>query len=133
MKRIFIDTNAFFRGRERFLKLIEDGYRLVTCTIVVYEFLKVIDELIAEEKDPRRRKLYIKLKNRFPSLLEDLDIEILSHRISAQEIREALMIMEEKSVDIGDALIYLLLKREKIREILTYDDDWKRLNIEVTQ
>ena len=103
MKRIFIDTNAFFRGKERFLKLIKSGYKLVTCTIVIYEFLKVIDELIAEEKDPKRKKLYIKLKDRFSDLLESLDIEILSHKLSTHEIKKALIIMKEKSVDIGDA------------------------------
>jgi len=131
MKRIFIDTNAFFRGKERFLKLIKSGYKLVTCTIVIYEFLKVIDELIAEEKDPKRKKLYIKLKDRFSDLLESLDIEILSHKLSTHEIKKALIIMKEKSVDIGDALIYILLERENIQKILTYDDDWKRLNTEV--
>ncbi len=133
MRRILVDTNAFFRGKEKFLELVERGYKLVTCTIVIYEFLKVIDELIVEEKDSRRKELYMRLKNRFPGLLEDLEIEILDHKIDVSDIRCALSIMKEKSIDIGDALIYLLLRKENIQEILTYDEDWKRLDIKVVQ
>ncbi len=133
MKKIFIDTNAFFRGKDIFLRLIENNYKLVTSTIVVYEFLKVIDELILEEKNIDRRNLYIKLRDRFPSLIDDLDIEILSHKLSVKEIQDAFVVMKEKSIDIGDALIYLLLRRESIQEILTYDDDWKRLSVNIIQ
>ena len=56
MRRIFIDTNAFFKARKIFETLIDEGYELVTSTIVIYEFLKVIDELIREEKSEERRK-----------------------------------------------------------------------------
>ncbi len=109
------------------------NYKLVTSTIVVYEFLKVIDELILEERNLDRRNLYVKLRNRFPSLLDELDIEILGHELTAQKIQEAFSVMERKSIDIGDALIYLLLKRVGVQEILTYDEDWKRLGVKNIQ
>jgi len=35
------------------------------------------------------------------------------------------------NVDIGDALIFKLIKSEGIRNILTYDKDWERFNVNI--
>lgn len=102
MKRVFVDTNAFFRGKRKFLELIEKGYRLVTCIIVIYEFLKVIDELIAVEKKLDRKNLYVGLKERFPILLRELDIDIIAHKFSISDIQEALNLAKKESIDAGD-------------------------------
>jgi len=131
MSVVFIDTSALFKGKMVFEKLIDMGYDLCISPLVIYEFVKVIDELIIEEKNEERKKLYERLKRRLPSLLRDLEIEIIPHELTYTELEEAYNIMHEKDVDIGDALIYLLLKRKGIQKILTYDDDWNRMDIEV--
>ena len=131
MSYVFIDTNALFRARKVFERLIDEGYNLCMSPIVIYEFVKVLDELILEEQSEERRRLYQKLRDRLPSLLRDLEVEILPHELTYEELEEAYNIMKNKDVDIGDALIYLLMKRKNIRKILTYDDDWERLDVEI--
>lgn len=131
MKMVFIDTNAFFKARNIFENLIDKGYELVTSTIVIYEFIKVIDELIREEKSEEKKKLYLRIKNRFPKLLKELNVKILSHNLSYKDVEEAMEMSEKKNVDIGDALIFKLIKSEGIRNILTYDKDWKRFSVNI--
>jgi len=126
---IFIDTNAFFKAKRVFKKLITQGAKLVTSTIVIYEFVKIIDELIALESNEKRRQLYIKLRTRFPKLIEELSIDILQHQITYNDLSQAYEIMSQKGIDIGDALIYILMKKMKIKKILTFDDDWLRLDV----
>ena len=131
MNSVFIDTSALFRAKGIFEKLINEGYDLCISPIVIYEFIKVLDELITEEKNEKRKKLYQKLRNRLPSLLKDLEVRIISHELTHEELEEAYKIMKNKDVDIGDALIYLLMKRKNIHKILTYDHDWDRIDIEI--
>jgi len=126
---VFIDTNAFFKSRAILEKLIKEGTKLATSSIVIYEFVKIIDELIALEQNEKRRQLYIKLKNRFPKLLKELSIDILSHQITYDDLSRAYDIISQKNVDIGDALIYILMKKKNIKKILTFDDDWLRLDV----
>ena len=128
---VFIDTNAFFKSRAILEKLIKEGTKLATSSIVIYEFVKIIDELIALEQNEKRRQLYIKLKNRFPKLLKELSIDILSHQITYDDLSRAYDIISQKNVDIGDALIYILMKKKNIKKILTFDDDWLRLDVTV--
>lgn len=131
MSKVFIDTSALFRARSLFERLVSEGYDLYISPIVIYEFVKVLDELIVREKSEDRRKLYVKLRNRLPSLLRVLDVRILPHELTYDELEEAYRVMKESGVDIGDALMYLLLKRNRIGKILTYDKDWARLDVEV--
>ncbi len=133
MSVVFIDTNALFKGKTVFEKLIDMGYNLCTSPLIIYEFVKVIDELVIEEKNEERRKLYKRLRRRLPFLLRDLEIEIIPHELTYTELEEAYNVMHEKDVDIGDAMIYILLRRKGIQKILTYDDDWGRMDIEVVQ
>jgi len=59
------------------MRLVEERYELYVSPIVIYEFIKVLDELIIQEKNEERRRLYQKLKNRLPSLLRDLEVGII--------------------------------------------------------
>ena len=131
MNTVFIDTSALFKAKKVLRELIDRNYVLCTSPIVIYEFVKVIDELIIEERNEKRKKLYLRLKERLPALLRELEIKILPHELTHAEVEEAYNIMHEKDVDIGDALIYLLLRKKNIKKILTYDNDWDRMDIEV--
>ena len=133
MSSVFIDTSALFRARKMFERLVDEGYNLCISPIVIYEFVKVLDELIAEEQNEKRKRLYQKLRSRLPSLLRDLEVKIIPHELTYEELEEAYSIMRNKDVDIGDALIYLLLKKKGIQKILTYDDDWNRLDVETVR
>ncbi len=77
MRSVFIDTSALFRAKSIFMRLVEERYELYVSPIVIYEFIKVLDELIIQEKNEERRRLYQKLKNRLPSLLRDLEVGII--------------------------------------------------------
>ncbi|MHA1664676.1 MAG: type II toxin-antitoxin system VapC family toxin [Candidatus Njordarchaeales archaeon] len=131
MTTIFIDTNAFFKAKEIFVRLIKERNQLVTSTIVIYEFIKITEELIFNERNEARKKLYIRLKQRFPILLKELEISVLSHLLKNNDIIDAYNVMSEKDIDIGDALIYILMKKKGIKKILTFDNDWTRLDVEI--
>ncbi|MHA1593318.1 MAG: hypothetical protein ACTSXJ_08205 [Candidatus Baldrarchaeia archaeon] len=65
---------------------VAKGFRLVTIPIVIYEFLTVINELLREEKDERRRRLFAILMDRFPQLLRDLEIEVECIKLSSDDV-----------------------------------------------
>ena len=130
VERIFIDSNAFFKRKEKFMEIISKGHPLVINNIVVYEVIKVLDELISESND-KKAKLYKMLKERFPKLLKDLDVEIKCTNLDNERLLMCYEIMKNKNVDIGDAIIYLFMVDNKIQKILSYDDDWRKFDIEI--
>ena len=51
MNTVFIDTSALFKAKKVFRELIDRNYVLCTSPIVIYEFVKVIDELDPQPED----------------------------------------------------------------------------------
>ncbi len=129
---IFLDTNVFFSPRRlrELAGLIEEN-ELVINDIVVYEFIDVLSEKAMEVEEENRKEGYRKKIGEFPSLLENTNIKIGFLAIGYKDIREVTEFMEKKRIEVGDALIYIHLKRLDIKKIMTDDKDWKRLTDEV--
>ncbi len=129
-KRVFLDTTVWFGSKYQLTVAIKDDWRLITSPIVVYEFLKIIQNeinLASQKKEIKRLKLLKNIKTRFPVLIRDLDVIILSLTMEKETITDAMALMEQFTIDIGDALNYQLIKKNNIHYILSNDKDWERL------
>ncbi len=129
-KRVFIDSNCWFRSKKDFYYALSLGYDLVINPIVIYEIIKILDieiNLAKEQKKNEREKLCQSLKKRFPLLLMELEVFIVRTNLSTDEIDQLYSVMDQYDLDIGDVLIYWTMKKEKISRIMTNDQDWKRL------
>ncbi len=129
-RQVFLDTTAWFGSKYQLAVAIKDDWRLMTSPIVVYEFFKIIQNeinLADQKKKKKRTKLLMNIKTRFPLLIRDLDVKILSLTMKKETITDAMALMEQFSIDIGDALNYQLVKQNNIHYILGKDKDWERL------
>ena len=133
MNTVFIDTGAFFRAKRVLIDLIEKGYKLATSIIAIYDFYKIIDELIANEENPAKRDLYLKLRRNFPKLLRELEVEIIPFKIDADTIEEACSLMEKENVDMSVALTYIFLHRFNITSVVSSNKNWKRLKVNLIE
>lgn len=129
-KQLFLDTTIWFGSKYHLAVAIKDNWNLLTSPIVIYEFFKIIDSEInqaSQKKREKRLNMLSHIKKRFPQLIEDLDVQILSLTLSDDSIQEVMTFMEQYAIDIGDALNYQLLRKEKISYVLSNDKDWERL------
>ena len=130
IKTIFIDTTAWFSSRAHFQSAILNQWELVTSSLVVYEFLKIIEqelEISTQKANNNRYDLLMNLKGRFPELLSFCNVKILPLDIKLIDLDSVYKLIKKYQIDVGDALNYLLLQRKEITYILSNDKDWNRL------
>lgn len=130
IKTIFIDTTAWFSSRAHFQSAILNQWELVTSSLVVYEFLKIIEqelEISTQKANNNRYNLLMNLKGRFPELLSFCNVKILPLDIKLIDLDSVYKLIKKYQIDVGDALNYLLLQRKEITYILSNDKDWNRL------
>jgi len=131
---VMVDTSAFFSGTKELRAIIEKGNKLVTLDLVVFEFTKVMEEEIDEAKGARRTtrvQLLQHLKERFPKLLKDLEIDLESPAFGLDDLSE-LYSMVSRGFDSGDAMIWLKMQRAGLDTILTDNvSDWKKIGAKV--
>ena len=130
IKTIFIDTTAWFSSRAHFQSAILNQWELVTSSLVVYEFLKIIEqelEIATQKANNNRYNLLMNLKGRFPELLSFCNVKILPLDIKVIDLNSVYKLIRKHQIDVGDALNYLLLQRKEINYILSDDKDWNRL------
>lgn len=130
IKTIFIDTTAWFSSRTQFQSAILNQWELVTSSLVVYEFLKIIEqelEIATQKANDNRYNLLMNLKGRFPELLSFCNVKILPLDIKVIDLNSVYKLIKKHQIDVGDALNYLLLQRKEINYILSDDKDWNRL------
>ncbi len=130
IKTIFIDTTAWFSSRAQFQSVILNQWELVTSSLVVYEFLKIIEqelEIATQKANNNRYNLLMNLKGRFPELLSFCNVKILPLDIKVIDLNSVYKLIKKHQIDVGDALNYLLLQRKEINYILSDDKDWNRL------
>ena len=131
---MFVDTDVFFKGKDVLMDAILNGYKLITNTIVIYEFMSALDERMMEERNEGRRRIYHMLKNRFFQLLRELGIEVCSTELRPEDLKLCNEIMKEKGIDIGDAIIYVFMHKRNMKKILTFDDEWRKFaDIEIVR
>lgn len=129
---IFLDTNIFLSSKRlRELAGLMNENEFVIIDIVVYEFIDVLLEKAREVEEENRREGYRRKIREFPSLLETVNIKIEPLDLDYEGLREVTDLMEKKRIEVGDALIYIHLRKRGIKKIMTDDKDWKRLTDEV--
>lgn len=131
---VVVDTPGFFSGAKKLRTIIDKGDKLSTIDLVVFEFTKVmedeIDEARAAGKSTRVQMLQ-HIKDRFPRLLKDLEIELESPTFTFEDLAE-LYSMISKGFDSGDSMIWLKMQRAGLNTILTDNrSDWKRIGAKV--
>ena len=135
---VLVDTSSFFSKAAELRKIItEKRVKLVTIDLVVFEFVKLMQaELNAALGKGRseRIKMLTAIRDRFPGLLRDLGIELVSPPFDLEDLgmlygkKEA----EKSTFDSGDYMIWLKMKKAGIDSILTDNvDDWKRFGAKI--
>ncbi|MFQ5910929.1 MAG: type II toxin-antitoxin system VapC family toxin [Thermoplasmata archaeon] len=128
---LLVDTNAFFLSETTLKHAVEQGKKLTTNPIVLYEVVKVCEEETQFTEDEERITLLHQVKTRLPELLERLDISTPPLEVSPSDLKQAYSTMAGKDVDIGDALIYIDMRKRGVTEILTQDRDFERLDVTI--
>lgn len=129
---IFLDTNVFLSAKRlRALAGLTYENELTINDLVVYEFIDVISEKAKEVEEESRKEGYRRKIREFPSLLENVNIKIEALGLDYEDLRRLTELMEKKHIEVGDALIYIHLRKLAIKKIMTDDKDWKRLTDEV--
>jgi len=128
---IFLDTNIFLSPKRlRELADLINENEFAINDVVAYEFIDVLSEKAGEVEEEDRREGYRRKIKEFPSLLENVDVKLKSLGLDYEDLREVTELMDKKHVEVGDALIYIHLKKLGIKKIMTDDKDWKRLTNE---
>ncbi|MBI2937174.1 MAG: hypothetical protein HYY22_03115 [Thaumarchaeota archaeon] len=133
-KQVVIDTSAFFAGTKKIRSLIENGIKLSTIDLVVFEFTKVMETEIAQARrsgKTQRLELLQALKERYPKLLRTFEIEVKSPEFSIDDV-DQLYTEISKGHDSGDAMIWLKMQKAGLNTIVTDNTfDWINLGAKV--
>ncbi|MDG6934849.1 MAG: type II toxin-antitoxin system VapC family toxin [Nitrososphaerota archaeon] len=131
---IIVDTSAFFAGTRKLRTIIEKGERLLTIDLIVFEFTKVLEDEIRRSVgsgNTKRAEMLRGLRDRFPKLLSDLEINVTSPEFSSTDVNR-LYSMISKGLDSGDAMIWIKMQKAGCDTILTDNvSDWRELGAKV--
>jgi hypothetical protein len=128
VKRVFVDTSAFFgllvrddehhpRSRELFAQAKAEGWRLVITNIIVIETYAL---LLTRTIGGRKRAV------RFLDWVERVDMH--RERITEQDERKAVALVrahDDKTYSLCDALSFTVMERLGIREAIAFDGDFR--------
>ena len=132
---LVVDTTAFFAKISQLRRFIEEGNtKLVTLDLVVFEFAKLMQSEIGDAtrtKKRQRARMLIAIRDRFPELLTNLGIEIISPVFASEDLSK-LYAEVAKGHDVGDCMIWLKMQKVELKSILTENaTDWKKLGAAV--
>ena len=101
------------------LSRISDGERVVTTVVHLSEVANVV-----ESRGRKRKAVEVVL-----AVLTSENIEVLP--VSPGDYLKASLIAAEKNLGVNDALAYVKMKELGIKEIYTFDWDFKKLDVDV--
>ena len=134
-QEIVIDTSAFFAGTKKLRSYIGRETKLSTIDLVIFEFTKAMETEIARAEGSgrtRRLELLRGLRDRFPGLLQDLEIEVRSPEFSSADVGRLYSMLSDGGCDSGDTMIWLKMQRVGLHTILTDNvSNWERLGAKV--
>ena len=134
IQELVIDTSAFFAKISQLRSFIEQGTKLSTIDLVVFEFTKLMQVEIREATKAGKRDRLDMLKairDRFPELLSALGIEIKSPEFGTDDLLK-LYAGIAKGQDAGDCMIWLKMQRAGLDYIVTQNTThWKKLGANV--
>lgn len=139
-KVIVIDTSGFFAPTERLKSIIlqkqvGEERKLVTLDLVVFEFLKVIEEEMNKANgkgNQGRVRVLQSVRDHFSSILQELDIEIKTgDDFTVENVEEAYSLIS-RGHESGDSMIWMKMQKLGFDTILTNNvRHWKRLGARV--
>ncbi len=133
-QELVIDTSAFFAKTSKLRSFIEEGTKLSTIDLVVFEFTKLMEVEIREATKAKRQDrldMLLAVKDRFPKLLNMLEIEIRSPEFSFDDLLK-LYGEVAKGHDPGDCMIWLKMQRAGLDSVITQNTShWKKLGANV--
>jgi len=133
VKQVVVDTSGFFAGAAKLGALLADGFKLIALDLIIFEFVKVVDREINLAKQAAklsRVKTLTRLRDQFPALLQELEIELISPEFSIRDLKKLYSLTEDK--DPGDCMIWLKMQNAGYSSILTDNTkDWKKLGADV--
>ena len=106
---------------KRILLRVEKGEEVVTTVVHLSEVANILEA---------KANLSTALKFVENMLLAD-NVRILS--VSQEDYLKALLIAKEKNVSVNDALAYLKMKEIDVKEIYTFDNHFKNLDVKIVQ
>ena len=131
----FIDSNVFVyafvkpkvvnekvkeikeKAKEVILRVSKGEERVITTVVHVSEVANVIESLA---------NLTTSLEV-VESVLNSVEVR----DVSVQDYIEALVVAKKEMISVNDALAYVIMKREGIKEIYTFDKHFKKLDVTV--
>lgn len=138
-KIIVMDTSAFFAPAQSLRDLLVESQAssasFVTLDLMIFEFLKVVEEEIAMARGKnnlRRLKVLQSLRERFTRLLDDLGIVVkVGEDFALADIEQACSSIS-KGHESGDSMIWIKMQKLGLDTILTEDlKHWKNLGAKV--
>jgi hypothetical protein len=127
-KRVVVDTSGLFAGASKLGALLAEGCNLVIIDLIVFEFVKVVDREINLAKQAgktKRIQTLTRLRDRFPALLHELEVELVSPDFTTQDLKKLYSLIS-KGKDPADCMIWLKMQNEALSSILTDDTrHWK--------
>ena len=115
-------------------KLIEENYIFYINSIVYFEFINTLEYEIKRAKETYNKERLKRLKilqEKFPKLLQELHIQLLTIPIEWGKTENFLEQMTQYRMNIGDILILETITEHKVDVLLTTDKDWSRTEINV--
>jgi len=100
---------------------VEKGEKVVTTVVHLSEVANILEA---------KANLSTALKFVENMLLAD-NVRILP--VSQEDYLKALLIAKEKNVSVNDALAYLKMKEINVKEIYTFDNHFKNLDVKIVQ
>ena len=132
--QVVVDTSAFFAGTKRLREIMGKGVTLSTIDLIVFEFTKVMEDEINRARgagNTKRAQMLRNIRDRFPQLLKDLDVDVASPTFSSADVSDLYSLIA-KGYDSGDAMIWIKMKKVGMGTILTDNiSDWKKLGASV--
>lgn len=126
-KGVLVDTNVLASKKLVILHTIEGN--LYVTPVVVLEYLNWALEsrnIWLSRGDVERARGYERLMELFPSLLEELGVEVLDQEYSLEELSNAIDLVLRRGVDPGDALNAITTRKMGLK-VVTGDRGWLRL------
>ena len=133
-KKVVVDTSGFFVSASRLRTLVESRVSLSAPDLVLFEFVKSVRReasLARGAGNVKRAELMAALESRLPDVLRGLEVDVWGAAFNMDDLDEVYRLLA-KGHEVGDAMIWLKMKRAGFDTIATADtSDWKALGAKV--
>lgn len=135
MKKCYLDSNIliafqdknspfYSKAKEILIKLVKQEYGLYISPLVVDEFLFQTKRLLQVDQ---KEVLYSKLNQALEAVLELPDLKIVNAPSNKNDNLRIVELMRSFDLRPRDAYHLLIIRKNKINHLATFDDDFNRV------